>query len=85
MAIAVYLYALGATVLYLVGLAIYRVYFHPLSRFPGPKIAAATGFYETYFDILSGPGGQYMWEIQRMHDKYGEEDVHVTKARTSRD
>jgi len=71
MALAVYLYALGATVAYLVGLAIYRVYFHPLSRFPGPKIAAATGFYETYFDIISGPGGQYMWEIQRMHNKYG--------------
>lgn len=83
MALAVYLYALGAAVAYLAVLAIYRVYFHPLSRFPGPKIAAATGFYETYFDIISGPGGQYMWEIQRMHEKYGEKDPRVPEARTS--
>lgn len=50
-------------------LLIYRLYFHPLSRFPGPKIAAATQWYEIYYDIFQK--GQYIWELERMHDQYG--------------
>ncbi|OQE44489.1 hypothetical protein PENCOP_c002G01106 [Penicillium coprophilum] len=48
---------------------VYHLYFHPLSRFPGPKLAAATSLYEFYYDVIKS--GMYIWEIERMHEKYG--------------
>lgn len=59
-------------VLYQICLVIYRLYFHPLARFPGPKIAAATFWWECYADMFIGEGGQYMNQVEEMHNKYGE-------------
>lgn len=55
---------------YSVLLAIYNVSpLHPLSNFPGPKLAAALYFYEAYYDWWNI--GTYGKRIKRMHDKYG--------------
>lgn len=58
-----------ALVAYLIGGAIYRLYFSPLARFPGPRLAALTLWYEFYYDVVCK--GRYTWEIQKMHEKYG--------------
>lgn len=64
--------ALGAiALLYGSLLVVYRLTLHPLKHFPGPKLAAATKWYEFYFDVLKGQGGLYAWEMRRMHEKYG--------------
>lgn len=52
-------------------LVVYRLYFHPLSGIPGRKLACATQWYEFYYDVLKWPGGQYWYEVDKMHDRYG--------------
>jgi hypothetical protein len=54
---------------YVVSKALYRLFFHPLATFPGPKLAALTYKYELYFDGIQT--GQYNTEISRMHQQYG--------------
>ena len=63
------LMAVLSIVVYTLGLAVYRIYLHPLRKFPGPKLAAASFWYEFYYDVVRG--GQYTFEIIRMHEIYG--------------
>lgn len=51
-------------------LALYNISpFHPLYKFPGPKLAAASYLYEAWYDLVLV--GRYSWEIKDMHKKYG--------------
>lgn len=63
--------ALGASVIFAVyslSLVIFRLYFHPLARFPGPKILAATTWFETYVDLFHHDFPQ---RLSKIHEKYG--------------
>jgi len=54
---------------YCIVIALNRLYFHPLSKIPGPKLAALTSWYEFYFDVLQP--GQYVFKIKELHKHYG--------------
>lgn len=59
----------AALILYIIAGAIYRLYFSPISSFPGPKLAALTMWYEFYYDIILG--GQYTFHLRDLHSCYG--------------
>ncbi|KAK7450776.1 trichodiene oxygenase [Colletotrichum acutatum] len=59
----------AAWLLYGTFLAIYRVTLHPLAKFPGPKLAGATYWYEVWFDVVCW--GKFTHEIKRLHEIYG--------------
>lgn len=64
--------AIGFTaffLVYAVFFAFVHLYFSPLADFPGPKLAAATGWCEFYFDVIKR--GKYIYEIEKMHHEYG--------------
>ncbi|KAL9114326.1 MAG: hypothetical protein Q9227_001748 [Pyrenula ochraceoflavens] len=63
------LIAAGSFLMYLFCLAIYRLYFHPLAEFPGPRLAALTTWYEFYYDVWLK--GRYIWKMQELHEQYG--------------
>jgi len=55
---------------YLMSITVYRLWFSPIAKFPGPKIAAISGWYEAYYDIVKR--GKYLYEIEKMHNIYGQ-------------
>ncbi|KAJ6027459.1 benzoate 4-monooxygenase cytochrome P450 [Penicillium canescens] len=67
MDVTTFAFALLTTVFF--GIIIHRLVFSPLAGIPGPRLAASTRWYEAYFDVVRG--GQFMYEIQRLHRIYG--------------
>ena len=48
---------------------IHRLYLSPVAKFPGPRLAAATFWYEFYYDVIKR--GRYTWKIAELHKQYG--------------
>ncbi|EAT85300.2 hypothetical protein SNOG_07834 [Parastagonospora nodorum SN15] len=62
----------GVWVVYKVLQALYNISpFHPLSKIPGPKLAAATYIPEFWHDVVRF--GCYSKEIRKMHEEYGDD------------
>ena len=63
------LYLVLGSILYFIAVVIYRLYFSPVACFPGSKLTAATGWVETYYDVVKG--GQFTFQLQKWHEQYG--------------
>ncbi|KAL6704221.1 hypothetical protein ACN47E_008478 [Coniothyrium glycines] len=59
---------LGLVLAYLISISVYRIWFHPLSKYPGPLLCKLTSLVWTYHFIR---GSILMWE-QKEHNTYGE-------------
>jgi hypothetical protein len=51
----------------ILAIAIRRLYFHPLSKVPGPKLAAVTSLYYTFHEFR----GDRHFFVDRLHRRYG--------------
>ncbi len=57
-----------------IGIIVYRLFFHPLARYPGPLLAKITNLY----------GGYHAWtgdlhiDMLRCHEKYGDHVRYAT-------
>lgn len=63
------LFSLAVLVAALVSRVLYRLTLHPLSRFPGPRIAAVTNLYAVYYDLISDQS--LIKHLKELHDTYG--------------
>ncbi|KAF1973853.1 putative cytochrome P450 [Bimuria novae-zelandiae CBS 107.79] len=61
--------------LYYTARSIYRLYFHPLAKVPGPWLAAISSLYEFYWDCLKS--GRFHTKINWMHDQYAGSIVRI--------
>ena len=74
-------------VIYLISTAFYNVYFHPLSKFPGPKLHAASHIPISLIMLQ----GQYLYKIKELHEIYGDvvrvapNEVHFSSGGAIRD
>ena len=76
-------FIVGLWLAYLFSIALYRLRFHPLARFPGPKLAALSKWYEFYYEVVLK--GQFVFNIDVMHEKYGtfvsQYDLHILTSK----
>jgi hypothetical protein len=62
---------------------VYRLTLHPLAKFSGPKLAAATSLFQAWYDLR--PSTSYVKEFPGYHKKYGQSyqrQYHPSKSLT---
>ena len=64
-----YVYYIAIAATYLFSVVIYRRYFHPLAKVPGPFLATVSHLYQFYHNSIRK--GQLYLEIEKLHERYG--------------
>ncbi|KAI3326233.1 cytochrome P450-like protein [Xylariaceae sp. AK1471] len=62
--------ALAFAAIFLLTIAVQRLFLSPLSRIPGPKLAALTYYYQSYYEFFPHRG-QFLFKCDELHKKYG--------------
>ncbi|EDR02822.1 uncharacterized protein LACBIDRAFT_253742 [Laccaria bicolor S238N-H82] len=68
---------------YLVFMTVYWLFFHPLSKVPGPKLAAISGLYMAYYDIVMLGG--MVDQLEVLHEKYGRVFDQIYRSRFTKE
>ncbi|GJE98151.1 cytochrome P450 [Phanerochaete sordida] len=55
---------------YATACAIYNLYFHPLAKYPGPRLAAATRWWKAYIELVQGESINN--RLFGLHEEYGD-------------
>ncbi|RDW92711.1 cytochrome P450 [Aspergillus mulundensis] len=63
------IFIVSTHILYVLGLVGYRLFFHPLAGFPGPRYAALSRWHEVYHDVYLQ--GKFIFWIKEQHRKHG--------------
>ncbi|RYN45562.1 hypothetical protein AA0114_g8885 [Alternaria tenuissima] len=63
------IYAAGLITSFVAYIVVYRLFFHPLAQIPGPKLAALTFLYQTYYSFKDG--SRFYKQVGLLHEKYG--------------
>jgi hypothetical protein len=74
-----FLYLLVAVCGWTLYITVYRLVFHPLVQIPGPRLAAASYLYQTYFCFVGG--SRFYQQIERLHKKYGKINISGSEHR----
>lgn len=59
----------GGFAVYFLWTCVYNIYLHPLRHIPGSKWAIIGPYLEFYHEVIRD--GQYLWELEKMHKKFG--------------
>ncbi|GFG11485.1 trichodiene oxygenase [Aspergillus udagawae] len=57
-------------IFYALARVVYRLTLHPLAKVPGPKLAASTQLYQTFYGYHGGRSDFYQ-QVERLHKQYG--------------
>jgi hypothetical protein len=55
------------TAVFILTVVVYRLYFDPISKYPGPKLWAATALPSTYYTIVGAKASK----MSELHNQYG--------------